>query len=270
VSELQEIGTQVSAVARDIVGHAQELSAMAQRLKQAAAQAAASVRGAEGDTRAAQQVAAALENAARHCTQAAHHLMSGKQAAESFVARHVGSTASASHKTFEGTAPSHGPPLASAIITDSVDTARAGLSKCLEGLDRWGEADQQRVARWYGNSNEATRGLLRDRVARVVDALATLSFHPAEAGTHSNVFAYVNSEDTDHKVYLASQFWQASDQPPDAQSGVIVHEVSHFKDVGATKDYKYGRERCEQLARDAPGFALDNADSFEYYYEDYL
>lgn len=90
MSELQNIGAQVSAVAADITGHAQALHGVGQRLRRAASQAAAAARGAEDGGRGATSAASALYNAAEHCERAAQLLLSGKQAAESFVARHVG------------------------------------------------------------------------------------------------------------------------------------------------------------------------------------
>jgi predicted nucleotidyltransferase len=62
---------------------------------------------------------------------------------------------------------------------------------------------------------------------------------------------------------------RASDSPPDSQAGIILHELSHFPDCGATNDYFYGPTKCAQLAQTNPGKALGNADSFEYFMEEF-
>ena len=44
--------------------------------------------------------------------------------------------------------------------------------------------------------------------------------------------------------------------------------MSHFEDVGGTKDHVYGETDALQLATTDPAKALENADNFEYYLED--
>lgn len=95
MSDLQDIGAQVSATASEITGWAQQLHAKAGQLRQAAARAAQGARSAEGDTQAAMRAANMLQAAADACTRAAQHLMAGKSAAEMFVEMHVGATAAA-------------------------------------------------------------------------------------------------------------------------------------------------------------------------------
>jgi len=43
--------------------------------------------------------------------------------------------------------------------------------------------------------------------------------------------------------------------------------MSHFDDIGGTKDHVYGAENAKALATTDSNKALNNADSFEYYTE---
>jgi len=47
--------------------------------------------------------------------------------------------------------------------------------------------------------------------------------------------------------------------------GTLVHEASHHV---STFDWQYGEEGCEKLAKQAPMYALTNADSLEYFVDD--
>lgn len=47
--------------------------------------------------------------------------------------------------------------------------------------------------------------------------------------------------------------------------GILVHEASHFKANGGTKDYVYGMEKCKRMARNNPDNAVNNADNYEYF-----
>jgi len=43
--------------------------------------------------------------------------------------------------------------------------------------------------------------------------------------------------------------------------------MSHFVTTGNTDDYAYGQSACRDLAVKAPGDAVNNADSHEYFAE---
>jgi hypothetical protein len=65
-------------------------------------------------------------------------------------------------------------------------------------------------------------------------------------------------------------FWNAGTEPPDAQAGIIFHELSHFTDVGDTRDHSYGLDNARELADDGGGIAINNADNVEYFMEEFL
>jgi len=80
-------------------------------------------------------------------------------------------------------------------------------------------------------------------------------------------FAYVYPTDPVHTVHLCNQFWKAPLKGYNSQGGTIVHEMSHFSDIGGTQDYVYGAEGAEDLASTSPDKAIKNADNYEYYAE---
>jgi len=47
----------------------------------------------------------------------------------------------------------------------------------------------------------------------------------------------------------------------------VIHELSHFNAVAGTKDHAYGIENTKALAISSPGYAVLNADSYEYFAE---
>ena len=52
------------------------------------------------------------------------------------------------------------------------------------------------------------------------------------------------------------------------RAGTIIHEMSHYDDVGGTADNCYNRDVCSDYARTNPNSATHNADSFQYFAED--
>jgi len=84
----------------------------------------------------------------------------------------------------------------------------------------------------------------------------------------ANVYAYVYPADPTHTIYLCSVFWGISRIGGwDTQTGTLLHELSHFSNIGATGDYAYGTTACRNLAINNPANAVRNADSHEYFAE---
>jgi len=83
-----------------------------------------------------------------------------------------------------------------------------------------------------------------------------------ECGDEGQTFACVLPNDPKHQIHVASQFWTAKRNSKfgevDTQAGTLIHELTHFDDVGATKDMGYGNRIIP------PAKALQNADTYEY------
>ena len=89
-------------------------------------------------------------------------------------------------------------------------------------------------------------------------------FDRNQSGGYGGVFAYVWGNDPEHRIFLGGAFHRAVDTGKDSRVGTLLHEMSHFVDVGNTKDHDYGQAACLMLATKKPVEALNNADNFEY------
>ncbi|KAG9121877.1 hypothetical protein FRC07_001978 [Ceratobasidium sp. 392] len=83
---------------------------------------------------------------------------------------------------------------------------------------------------------------------------------------YDNTYAYVDPN-VPTKIYLCGVFWSAPVTGTDSRAGTIVHENSHFTVNGATDDRAYGQSAAKALAKSNPDYAVDNADSHEYFAE---
>ena len=81
-----------------------------------------------------------------------------------------------------------------------------------------------------------------------------------------NTGAYVKPKQKKAKhaglIRLATGYREAKESGTDSKPGIIIHETSHL--VLGTKDYAYGKEKSKKLAREHPGNARKNADSYKY------
>ncbi|KAJ8469577.1 hypothetical protein ONZ45_g10909 [Pleurotus djamor] len=84
--------------------------------------------------------------------------------------------------------------------------------------------------------------------------------------TDSGTYAYVYPDDFG-TVTLCGAFWNAPLTGTDSKGGTLIHESSHFTRNGGTDDHVYGQSGAKSLAISNPAFAIDNADSHEYFAE---
>ncbi|KAG9073431.1 hypothetical protein FS749_015207 [Ceratobasidium sp. UAMH 11750] len=77
-------------------------------------------------------------------------------------------------------------------------------------------------------------------------------------------FVYPNKFPT---IHLCGAFWKAPTNGTDSKAGTIVHEGTHFNNIGGTSDFAYGQQGAKDLAKQDPDQAVMNADSHEYFVE---
>jgi uncharacterized Zn-binding protein involved in type VI secretion len=155
-------------------------------------------------------------------------------------------------------------------IEQAIKDAKKMLENKLKALENWDAATQADVKKWMGDSSEATRQMLIDRIKKelgILNNLTVSNFQPAKDPKLKNAYAYVYPDDENHTIYLGSAFENAPAVGEDSKAGTLTHEVSHFNDVGGTADNAYGTDNAKQLAKDDPAKAKNNADSFEYFIE---
>jgi len=117
---------------------------------------------------------------------------------------------------------------------------------------------------WFGAYN-ANRWGTAEEVLRYVQNNNVVDY---ACDDRAGVYAYVYPTDTTHTIYVCSAFWNAYPIGGwDTQAGTLLHELSHFNNIGATRDHAYGTGACRNLAINNPNNAVNNADSFEYFAE---
>jgi peptidyl-Lys metalloendopeptidase len=82
-----------------------------------------------------------------------------------------------------------------------------------------------------------------------------------------DVYAYVNPQKS-FVIVLGRFFFAAANKGYSSRPGIIVHELSHFTLMGATKDPKiYGTAEALQLAAQKSAEARRNVENIEYFVE---
>lgn len=136
-------------------------------------------------------------------------------------------------------------------------------------LERWNDADKEKFKKWFGTTDEEARKKIQKRIDDMIalnKETTPANFKKADP-PKAGRFAYVYPNDKTHTIYLDDAFCRAADTGKDSRAGTLCHEMSHFKDIGGTKDHIYGAANCQELAKTDSAKALTNADSFEYYLE---
>jgi len=148
-------------------------------------------------------------------------------------------------------------------ILASIDgsiTESARANACL----RQRTCESQAVT-WFGTYSQSNRNFDINVFTNVNARLNNYEFsgYCNPAGCGSNVYAYVYPTDSTYTVYLCGLFWSI----PAERTNTIVHEMSHFRTLGGTNDYAYGKTNCRNLASSDPFRATRNADNVCYFSE---
>lgn len=134
---------------------------------------------------------------------------------------------------------------------------------------------------WFGSWDAARAKFVRNTIAALKNHIRTskITYVCEAAGSGScdggtYAFVYPNDSST---IYLCAPYFELP-QLSDAtflevfnsgtRAGTIIHEMSHYADVGGTSDHCYNRDICSDYARRSPNGAAHNADSFQYFSED--
>jgi len=117
---------------------------------------------------------------------------------------------------------------------------------------------------WFGAYNDQRWGAAEEAI-RLIYQNTVVQYRCDDM---ANVYAYVYPADATHTIYLCSAFWPAPTAGGwDTKAGTIIHELSHFNNIGGTGDWAYGTAAARNLARTNPTRAVNNADNFEYFSE---
>lgn len=152
------------------------------------------------------------------------------------------------------------------------------IKKALKG----DKAAQAHMDTWFGTHDKAACTTIQKRIAdmrTLVENTTEKNCVKADQSKFPNpkdwnsLFAYVYPNDTTHQIHLGPNFWSANVKGPDSTSGTLAHEMSHFNDIGGTKDafpglgQVYGQIKAKDLATNHSAQAMQHADCFEYFLE---
>jgi uncharacterized Zn-binding protein involved in type VI secretion len=120
---------------------------------------------------------------------------------------------------------------------------------------------------WFGKDDEKSRGVILERIRRALEVSKRLrveNFNSINNLTkNQKAYGLVYSWDRKHSILLGDKFWTKKGNDTVLKAGVIIHELSHFRDIGKTDDFTYGEKGCLELAKHYPEEGMFNADSFE-------
>ena len=136
--------------------------------------------------------------------------------------------------------------------------------------------------RWFGPHTPKSGEAVRQNLKAIAAALRSgqvqgICRNAGEDLCDGDTFAFVDKEEPltvnlCPNFFAMDTFKQLSDvtvaDGTGTRAGTLIHEISHFTVVADTEDHCYSRRACAAMALSAPGDALTNADSYQYFVED--
>ncbi len=148
---------------------------------------------------------------------------------------------------------------------DASEVITREAREALEGLAENERAASPRYQRWFGAYESARFNSVVD-LYRKTETLMASSQVEFLCDCDDPFFAFIRRTEP-FKVNLCRAYWQAARTGTDSRAGTIVHEISHFNEIGGTEDFVYGTGPASNLALSSPANAVNNADSVEYFAE---
>lgn len=163
----------------------------------------------------------------------------------------------------------------------SIEKARFNAFDALSAATVQITAQNGAYRTWFGHWDPVRAKFVRTTISALKNHIRTskITFVCEREGAgacdgSTYAFVYPNDSGT---IYLCAPYF---DLPSLADAsflevfnsgtrgGTIIHEMSHYDDVGGTNDNCYNRDACSDFARTYPTRAAHNADSFQYFAED--
>ncbi len=137
--------------------------------------------------------------------------------------------------------------------------------EALEALPLNERAGSPRYLQWFGSYNAGNYAEALDTYQKSEDLMGRGEVEFL-CDCDEPYFAFIRRT-RPFEVNLCSVYWSAPRLGTDSRAGTILHEVSHFNEIGGTEDHAYGAALASALARNDPSRAVNNADSIEYFAE---
>ncbi|KDN49076.1 hypothetical protein RSAG8_02429, partial [Rhizoctonia solani AG-8 WAC10335] len=122
----------------------------------------------------------------------------------------------------------------------------------------------ERYSTWFGALADNRTEVVKGHFANLTGKIEQFEFDCSCDKPDTFAYVYPTKFPT---VYLCGAFWKAPTNGTDSKGGTIVHEGTHFVNIGSTDDHAYGQSGAKSLASGNPDQAVMNADSHEYFVE---
>ena len=151
------------------------------------------------------------------------------------------------------------------ILKGAVESASLLLEKAIEKLC----IDSDVFIQWFGTSSDQSyqRAVVKIRLEKIrqrileggftIHCASEPGFTACERGAGAYVYKYRH-----HHIYICNLFWYAFAVGKITFADAIIHEFSHFSDLGDTWDCTQGYDNSLALAASSPCQALLNAQSY--------
>ena len=163
-----------------------------------------------------------------------------------------------------------------AQIDQALVDARAYAMRAKDYFDTNRQGD--RYTYWFGAYDLTRWTTVKSHFTAMVNVLTTsnaiaLVCHDNDCTPGVYAFVYKAAHYT---VYVCDLFWTAPATGKDSKAGTLIHEFSHFSNIGNTDDHFYGQTEAHLLAMGAYAdppiskgveYAVLNADNHEYFAE---
>ncbi|KAH7338917.1 hypothetical protein B0J17DRAFT_396144 [Rhizoctonia solani] len=141
---------------------------------------------------------------------------------------------------------------------------KAALAYNEEAVNYFNGTLGERYTTWFGALADNRTQIVKGHFANLTGKIEQFEFDCSCDKPDTFAYVYPNRFPT---VYLCGAFWKAPTNGTDSKGGTIVHEGTHFVNIGGTDDYAYGQSGAKSLAKSDPDRAIMNADSHEYFVE---
>lgn len=153
------------------------------------------------------------------------------------------------------------------IINQAIQECITLLERKLTLMENNDSNTMSAFKEWFGRVEADAVDVILNRIRRALAVNKILTADNFERindeFNRKRYFAIVNSADELYTFSLGDPFWKDAKNGAKSTGITLVHELSHFEDIGYTRDFDYGKEQCLFLAQNYPNLALYNAENFE-------
>lgn len=135
-------------------------------------------------------------------------------------------------------------------------------------VDQMTAEEKARFEKYFGPISEETKDQVKSNLEKIKAQSESFSVdrfkdvNPSEDG----LYAQTIGGDADSDIELDKEYWNSNDSGYNSRPGTLTHEMSH--QVIDTNDDAYGTTLSEELAKNDPESAMNNADNYQYYTEE--